>query len=42
MWLRELIYSLRAALLDGDVVGHLAAWWDVATGKITSETRWGF
>jgi len=39
--LRELFYSLRAAWSDGDWSGHLAAWWDVATGRITSATRWG-
>ena len=38
-WILELCYSLRAAESDGDLSGHLAAWWEVVTGRITSETR---
>ena len=40
-WIIELCYSLRAAEQDNDLSGHLAAWLDVVTGRITSETRWG-
>ena len=43
IWLQyiivELAVSLRAAEADQDLAGHLAAWWDVARGRITSETR---
>lgn len=38
-WIRELAYSLRAAERDGDLAGHLAAWWEVVTGQITPDTR---
>ena len=38
-WMLELAYSLRAAEQDNDLAGHLAAWWDVVTGRITAETR---
>jgi len=38
-WLQELCFSLRAAERDGDLAGHLAAWWEVVTGRITAETR---
>lgn len=44
IWLQyivmELAVSLRAAEDDNDLAGHLAAWWEVVTGRITSETRW--
>lgn len=37
----ELGVSIQAGLDDGDMAGHLNAWWDVARGRITRETRWG-
>ena len=36
----ELGVSIQAGLDDGDMAGHLNAWWDVARGRITRETRW--
>ena len=35
----ELAHTLRDTLENGDLFGHLQAWWEVATGKITPETR---
>jgi hypothetical protein len=36
----ELAISIDAGLRDGDLPGHLRAWWLVATGRVTPETRW--
>lgn len=40
---RGMLGELWATLLDavrcGDLRGHLAAWWAVASGRVTGETR---
>ena len=39
--LRELWASMRDTVQVGDWRGHLAAWWLVATGKVSDGDRWG-
>ena len=39
MMLRELWATLADAARHGDWRGHLAAWWEVARGDVTRETR---
>jgi hypothetical protein len=35
----ELVTILCDTLVNGDLRGHLAAWWNVYTYRITPETR---
>ena len=35
----ELMYALRDALNNGDLWGHLRAWWEVALGRVAPDTR---
>jgi hypothetical protein len=35
----ELFAVLLAGLQEGDLPGLLRAWWQVATGQVTGETR---
>jgi uncharacterized NAD(P)/FAD-binding protein YdhS len=39
--LRELIWTLLDALQEGDLPGHLVAWWAVVTGRVTEDTPAG-
>jgi len=39
---QELVAALQDTLVCGDLPGHLAAWWRVATGRVTSEDRIAF
>jgi len=36
----ELAISIDAGLKDGDLRGHLRAWWLLATWQVTPETRY--
>ena len=40
--LRELAATLADAWREGDWIGHLRAWWAVATGGVTPQTRAGW
>jgi hypothetical protein len=35
----ELGYTLCDTLENGDLFGHLQAWWEVATGEVAPDTR---
>jgi hypothetical protein len=39
--LRELWEVILDSLITGDLLGHLRAWYDVQTGHITPQTRYG-
>lgn len=39
--LRELLDVLLDSLHTGDLIGHLRAWYEVASGHITPQTRYG-
>jgi len=40
--MRELWETMRDAWREGDWIGHLRAWWAVAVGRVTAETRAGW
>jgi uncharacterized NAD(P)/FAD-binding protein YdhS len=40
--LRELWATLVDVIREGDLVGHLQAWWDVVGRRVTPETRAGW
>ena len=35
--LRELLHALADALIEGDLVGHLRAWFQVATKSVRTD-----
>jgi len=39
--LRELAWTLWDILETGDPLGHLVAWWEVVTGRVTEDTPAG-